>query len=479
MHLQEERQKMMIGGQWVSRDDWIAVRNPQNDRVICHVPKATKDDVLDAIEAAKHGQKEIAAMPIHERKTILFRTADYIEKRHEAYAKTIAQEGSKTIREARSETARCIETLRLSGEEAKRLHGETIRFDQMPAGEQKIGYYDRFPVGIVAAITPFNDPLNLVAHKVGPAVAAGNATIVKPSSETPLSALFLAEAFFESGLPKKALSVITGSGAEIGDVLAQHSAIRMLSFTGGLATGEHLHRESGLKKINMELGSNSPAIVLSDADLLHTVHQITSGAFSAAGQNCLGVQRVYVEEEVYETFCDAFVNKTKTIRFGDKLKETTDMGPLITEKEARRVEEWVTEAVEKGATIAYGGKRDGAYYAPTILENVPRSSTLQKEEVFGPVVLLERVESLEEAIAKANDVPFGLQAGVFTSSLDNGLRAAYELEAGGVMINDSSDFRIDAMPFGGIKGSGLGREGVKDAIEAMTEPKVVAFHVPK
>ena len=479
MYSQSEQQKMMIGGQWVGRADGIAVRNPQNDRLICTVPKATKEDVIQAVDAAKSGQKTMAKMPAHERKTILFRAADFIEMRHEGYAKTIAEEGSKTIREARKETSRCIETLRLSGEEAKRLHGETIRFDQMPAGERKIGYYDRFPVGIVAAITPFNDPLNLVAHKVGPAIAAGNAVIVKPSSQTPLSALFLAEALFEAGLPKKALSVITGRGGEIGDVLASHPAVRMLSFTGGLETGEHLHRQSGLKKISMELGSNSPSIVLEDADLTFAATQVTAGAFSAAGQNCIGVQRVYVASSVYDAFRAQLIAKIKAIRFGDKMKESTDMGPMINEQEAKRVEAWVTEAVEGGATITYGGIRHGAFYAPTLLEHVPETSRLQREEVFGPVLLLESITSLDEGIEKANAVPFGLHASVFTSSLDHGLQAAYELEAGGVMINDSTDFRIDAMPFGGIKGSGLGREGVRDAVEAMTEPKIVAFQIPK
>jgi glyceraldehyde-3-phosphate dehydrogenase (NADP+) len=474
-----KHQKMFLAGTWVGRPQTIEVRNPQDDSLISTVPAATKEDAIYAVEQAKEGAAIIARMPVHERMAVLNRAADWIDEHRETYARTIALEGSKTIREARKEVARCIETIRISAEEARRIHGETIPFDQMPGSENRVGYYYRFPVGIIAAITPFNDPLNLVAHKVGPAIAGGNAIIVKPTSVTPLSALLLAEAFDKAGLPPKVLSVITGSAKDVGQTLVTHPDVRMVSFTGGLSTGEKIARQAGLKKISMELGSNSPVIVLKDADLDEAVASCVSGAFWAAGQNCLGVQRIYIEEAVFEEFKDQFTAKTQKYRVGDKLSELTDMGPMINEKEARRVESWVNEAVEKGASLLCGGKRDGAFYQPTVLTNLPEDCTLAREEVFGPVVTLYPVPDLETAIFEANQVNYGLQAGIFTKDLEKAYRAIREVDVGGIMINDSSDYRIDGMPFGGVKGSGLGREGVRFALEEMTEIKVVCFKLAK
>lgn len=466
---------MYLAGKWVGSENTIDVINPQDNELITTVPAATAQDMLQAIEEAKEGAKIAAGLPVHERMRIIHAAADYIEHRSEAYAITIAQEGSKTIKEARGEVKRCIQTLRLSAEEARRIHGETIPFDQSESGSDRIGYYYRFPIGIIGAITPFNDPLNLVAHKVGPAIASGNAIIVKPATVTPLSALLLARAFDEAGLPPKILSVITGSGREIGDVLVTHPAVRMISFTGGLETGETIARKAGLKKLGMELGSNSPAIVLKDSDVQAAADACVSGAFSAAGQNCIGVQRIYIEREVYESFKHVFIEKTAMVKVGDKRSELTDMGPMITEKEAIRVEEWVEEAVSMGADLLIGGNREKAFYSPTVLENVPGHSTIARQEIFGPVVLLYPVIDLEEAIDKANDADYGLQAGIFTKDIEKAFSAIHRLNVGGIMINDSSDFRIDGMPFGGVKGSGLGREGVKFAIEDMTEPRVVSF----
>lgn len=471
--------KMFLAGEWVDRRRVIEVCDPKDNSLITTVPAAAADDILCAIEQAKEGAKIAAAMPTHERIAVINRAADWIAASKEQYAETIAREGSKTIREARKEVARCIETLRISAEEARRINGETIPFDQMPGSENRIGYYYRFPIGIIAAITPFNDPLNLVAHKVGPAIAGGNAIIVKPATVTPLSALLLAEAFDQAGLPPKVLSVITGHASEIGDPLVTHPDVRMVSFTGGLATGEAIARKAGLKKISMELGSNSPVIVLSDAEIDDAVESTVSGAFWAAGQNCLGVQRVYIEESIFEEFKNKFVERTKKYRVGDKLLEDTDMGPMITEKEAIRVESWVNEAVEKGATLLCGGKREGAFYMPTVLTNLPENCTLAKEEVFGPVVTLYPVRDLNEAIRESNSVNYGLQAGIFTRDLEKAFEAIKRMDVGGIMVNDSSDYRIDAMPFGGVKGSGLGREGIKFALQEMTEPKVVCFRFCK
>ncbi|KZE39221.1 aldehyde dehydrogenase [Bhargavaea cecembensis] len=466
---------MFIAGKWVEKEEVIEVLNPQDNSLISTVPAASEEDMLLTIEGAKEGAKIAAAMPVHQRMNILNKAAAYIEENQGEYAATIALEGSKTIREATAEVRRCIQTLKISAEEARRINGETIPFDQAEGSENRVGYYYRFPIGIVAAITPFNDPLNLVAHKVGPAIASGNAIIVKPATVTPLSALLLAEAFDHAGLPSKVLSVITGKGSVIGDLLVTHPAIRMVSFTGGLETGEEIARKAGLKKISMELGSNSPAIVLNDADIEKAVESTVSGAFYAVGQNCLGVQRIYIEEASYETFSALFVNRVQQYQVGDKMLSTTDMGPMINEAEAIRVESWVDEAIAMGAKRLTGGKREGAFYPPTVLTDVPSDCTIARQEIFGPVVLLYPVADLDSAIDQSNDVNYGLQAGIFTSNIDKAFEAIGKMDVGGIMINDSSDYRIDGMPFGGVKGSGLGREGVKFTIQEMTEPKVVSF----
>ncbi|RNB84746.1 aldehyde dehydrogenase family protein [Brevibacillus fluminis] len=479
MNTSVKGRKMLVEGQWMECEQVIEVRDPKNNSLIDTVPAATAEDMRKAIEAAKEGVKIAAEMPVHERIAVLNRAADSIQRRSEEFATMIAREGSKTIREARKEVRRCVETLRISAEEARRIHGETISFDQMPGSENRIGYFYRFPIGLIAAITPFNDPLNLVAHKVGPAIASGNAIIVKPAEATPISALLLAEAFDEAGLPPKVLSVITGNVSEIGDVLITHPDVRMISFTGGLQAGQEILSKAGLKKIGMELGSNSPVIVLSDADLDEAVEANVSGAFWAAGQNCLGVQRIYVEESIFQEFAAKFIERTLQYRVGDKLSELTDMGPMISERAAIRVEKWVNEAIEKGATLLCGGRRDGAYYMPTVLTNLPSDCTLAEEEVFGPVVTLHPVSDLDAAIQQSNHVNFGLHAGIFTRDLDKAFKAIRHLDVGGVMVNDSTDYRIDGMPFGGVKGSGLGREGVKFAIHEMTEPKVVCFKLSK
>lgn len=467
---------MWIGGEQTTASSVIPVYNPEDGSVVGTVPSATREQALAAVMAAKRGAKVAAHMATHERVAILAKAAQLVSERAEEFATLIAQEGSKTIREARKEAMRCAQTLAISAEEARRVTGETIPFDQAPGSEGRVGYWQRGPVGLITAITPFNDPLNLVAHKVGPALAAGNAVIVKPSDETPLSALKLAEVLREAGLPADVLSVVTGRAQAVGEPLVTHSAVRMISFTGGLRTGTAITHQAGLKKIAMELGSNSPVIILGDANLDHAVEATVSGAFWAAGQNCLGVQRVFVEESVYAEVVDRVVARTQRIKMGPKLDETTDMGPLINEREAKRVEDWVAESLRAGARLLTGGTREGTYYAPTVLTDVPDGAIVLEEEIFGPVVSLVPIKSLPSAIEQANSVPYGLQAGVFTRDIQKAFQAVQELEVGGVMINDSSDYRIDAMPFGGVKGSGLGREGVKFAMQDMTEIKVVCFN---
>lgn len=472
-----ESRKMLLAGDWVYSKQSFDVMDPQDNKIIAKVPLATKKEMVSAIEKGAEAFRNFKKWPTHKRIEVLNRAAAYIEKHAEKYAYTISLEGSKTISEARSEVRRAIQTILLSAEEARRINGETINFDQREGSENRLGYYYRFPIGVVGAITPFNDPLNLVAHKIGPALASGNAIVVKPASVTPISALLLAEAFTESGLPKGYLSVITGSGGDIGETLVSHPSVKMISFTGGLEVGKKIIRQAELKKINMELGSNSPVIILNDANIDKAVSSCVSGAFSAVGQNCIGVQRIFVEKQIFDSFLKKFIEETALLRVGNKMDEQTNVGPMITEREAKRVEVWVNEALDEGAQLQLGGKRYGSFYEPTILTEVPATAKIAKEEIFGPVVMVTAVESLEEAIEKSNAVNFGLQAGIFTSNIDKAFFTIKNLQVGGVLVNDSSDYRIDAMPFGGIKGSGLGREGVRYAIEAMTEPKVVCFNL--
>jgi glyceraldehyde-3-phosphate dehydrogenase (NADP+) len=340
-----------------------------------------------------------------------------------------------------------------------------------------VGYYFRFPIGIVAAITPFNDPLNLVAHKLGPALAGGNAVVCKPATVTPLSALKLGACLLDAGLPGAALSIVTGPGSEIGDALVSDPRPRMISFTGGVEAGNAIARKAGLKKVGMELGSNSPVIVLADCDLPAAVESCVSGSFWAAGQNCIGVQRIYVEQSIFETFRDQFVQRTRRYKVGSQLDEATDMGPMITEPEAIRVVAWIEEARAQGARVLTGGSRQGTVVQPTVLVDVPAGAKLDRDEVFGPVVSLYPVGSLEEAIDRANAVDYGLHGAIFTSNLDKAFYAIKKMDVGGIVVNDSTDYRVDLMPFGGVKQSGLGREGIKFSLMEMTEPKMVCFNL--
>jgi glyceraldehyde-3-phosphate dehydrogenase (NADP+) len=469
--------KMLIGESWIDKDEKIEVRNPYNDEIVDTVPSGGAADVEAAFQAAEEGYKINRSLPVHQRISILYKAAEIIRGREEDFARTIASEGSKTIKEARKEVSRCIDTITISAEEARRVVGETIPFDSRQGSENRVGYYYRFPIGIIVAITPFNDPLNLVAHKVGPAIAGGNSVVLKPATVTPLSALKLGEALIEAGLPWKILNIVTGRASRIGDVLVTDPRARMISFTGGTEAGLDITKKAGLKKIGMELGSNSPVIVMDDADLPQAVELSVSGAFWAVGQNCIGVQRIYIHQAVYDEFEKMFVERTKKMKVGFQLDEDTDMGPMITEEEAARVENWVKEAVESGGVLLTGGKRKGTLFEPTVFKDMPDNAKLNCEEVFGPVVNLYKVSSLDEALVLANSVKYGLHGAIFTRSLENAFKAIRELDVGGVMVNDSTDYRIDMMPFGGVKWSGLGREGIKFALLEMTEPKLVCFNL--
>ncbi|PCJ48695.1 MAG: aldehyde dehydrogenase [Gammaproteobacteria bacterium] len=469
--------KCFINGQWLSLAKQMDVVDPYDNQIIDTVPVATREDMTLAIDYAVDGAKAALNMATHQRCEILRNVAQSLSDERESFANIIAREGIKTIREARAEVGRCVETLRIAAEEARNLVGETINFDQMPGSENRIGHFVRTPLGIIAAITPFNDPLNLVAHKIGPAIAAGNAVILKPHTNTPLSALMLAKLFDNAGLPKAVLQVLTGAGREIGDTLITDKRVRMVSFTGGRATGEKIIARAGLKKIGMELGSNCAAVIMADADFDKAVDSTVSGAYWAAGQNCLHVQRILVEHSIYDKFKQAFIAKASCYQLGNKLNESTDMGCIIDEKAAQNIETLLKDSLTKGADLVMGGERTGTQFQPTLLENVPKDARLHQEEVFGPVSILYRFNNLDEALDIVNDVDFGLQNGIFTKDLATALEAAKRMECGGVLINDTGDYRIDAMPFGGVKGSGIGREGVKFAVEEMSEIKMICFNL--
>lgn len=455
----------------------IEVYDPGNNELVGTVPSASREDVEHVLARASNACDIARAMPTHLRMSVLRQVAEQVLNRHEEFARVIAREGVKTLREARKEVSRCVETLKISAEEARRLGGETIAFDQMPGSENRLGYFKRVPVGVVVAITPYNDPLNLVAHKIGPAIAAGNAVILKPHSSTPLSARRLVELFEATELPTGVLQLITGPGAVIGDKLVSDPRVRMVSFTGGPVVGHKILTQAGLKKISMELGSNCPTIVMGDADMESALAATVSGAFWAAGQNCLHVQRIIIQKDHFEDFSNRFVERTRRLKVGDKMDETTDMGPLISDAATLKVSEFVQDAVARGARILTGGDCEGRYYQPTVLDHVSADCLISKEEVFGPVVALYAFREIQEAIHLANNVDYGLQAGVFTRDLATAHRIADALNCGGVMINDSSDYRIDAMPFGGTRSSGLGREGVAHAIHEMTDLKTYCFNL--
>jgi len=450
------------------------VTSPYDGRLLGVVPVAAPSDVGGILAAAREGAAEARRLSRHDRGRILESAAAALEERREEFARTITAEAGKTIRQARKEVLRAVNTLRLSAAEARRNAGEVIPFDSFEGSGDRQGWFSREPLGIIAAITPFNDPLNLVAHKLGPAIAGGNAVILKPSALTPLSAQLLAGALEDAGLPRGVLTVVHG-GRELAEEIIRSRDVRMVSFTGGFSTGESIARSAGLKRLSMDLGGNAPVLVLDDANLEAAVDACVSGAFWAAGQNCVGVQRILVARPLYPEFRRRFLQRTSLLVAGDPMEEGTDIGPMITSRALAEVKEKLDEAIAAGAHCLTGNLRQGNVLHPTVLENVPTGSRLWQEEVFGPVVMLQAFDAVEEAFAMANGIGFSLHAGIFTESLNAALDAADKLDAGGVMINDSSDYRFDGMPFGGSKYGSMGREGVRFAYEEMTQPKVICI----
>ena len=453
----------------------IDVFSPYDGRLIGSVPCLDASAIPAILERARQGVRQAAAMPRHQRARVLEEAARRVQEQAQAFAELIVAEAGKTLRQAEKEVKRCVNTLKLSAEEARRNAGEVVPFEAYEGSESCQGWFSREPLGLIVAITPYNDPLNLVAHKLGPAIAGGNGLILKPSELAPLSALKLVECLLQAGLPEAVVTAVTG-GVELGKALVELREVRMVSFTGGFVTGESIARSAGLKKLAMDLGGNAPVLVLEDCDLEPTVESCVSGAFWAAGQNCIGTQRILVQRPIYEAFRARFVAQARALVLGDPALRETDVGPMVTEQAARRTEQLVNDALSEGAQLLCGHQRKGASYAPTVLEQVSHASQIWQQEVFAPVVILEPFDQLDEAVALANAPEYSLHAGVFTRDLAKALKLARQIEAGGVMINDSSDYRFDAMPFGGFKYGSLGREGVRFAYEDMTQPKVVCIN---
>jgi acyl-CoA reductase-like NAD-dependent aldehyde dehydrogenase len=469
--------KMYVAGQWIDKPHRIQILNPYDNSVIDTVPRADLNDVERALASAERGAKAAAKLSGYERWKILKKAAEMIEARTEELGQLISKEEGKIIAEGRFEARRAVETLMGSAEEAKRIHGETIPLDGDPGGGRRFGFTIRVPCGVVVAISPFNFPLNLVCHKVGPAIAAGNAVIVKPASDTPLSALKLTELLLEAGLPPEGIQCLTGPGGEIGDALVSDRRVRKITFTGSRDVGERICKLAGIKKVTMELGSNSPVIVMPDADLEKVAAGVVATGYANAGQVCISTQRVLTAGKVYGDFLDALRPKVSALITGNQLDEKTKVGPMVREKDAIRVEEWVKEAVATGARIVVGGARRGAIYAPTVVADVKPEMRISCDEIFGPAVAVTPFNNIDEAIALANDTIYGLAAGIFTENLEWAMRFAQEVQSGNLHVNWGPQWRADLMPYGGLKESGFGKEGPRYAVEEMTELKMVIFHL--
>ncbi|RNA69230.1 aldehyde dehydrogenase family protein [Alteribacter keqinensis] len=469
------KKKLFIGGEWVEGSSYKDLLSPYDREVVAQIPSATEKETEQAVVSAFKARKELGKLPAHQRAEILDNVSRLLEERREEAARLISQEAAKPIQTARTEVARSIMTYKFASEEARRIKNEMINMDAAPGGEGRIAYAVREPAGVVAAITPFNFPMNLVAHKLGPAIAAGNPVILKPASQTPLSAYFIAEIFEKAGLPKGALNVITGKGSVVGEKLVTDDRISVITFTGSPEVGIALRNKAGLKKMTLELGSNSAVIIDEGVNVEEIADRLVLGSFAYQGQVCISLQRIFVHESLKQEVIDAMKKRTDRLIFGHPLDEATDISALISEDDCSRVLSWIDEAKDRGAEVVCGGTREGNGVLPTILADVPTDSSVSCEEVFGPVVHINSFSDWDQAIIEVNSSDYGLQAGVFTNDMKKAFQAAEDLEVGGVLINDIPTFRVDHMPYGGVKKSGFGREGIKYAIEEMTELKLVSF----
>jgi acyl-CoA reductase-like NAD-dependent aldehyde dehydrogenase len=464
-----------LAGQPGRSETPLDVINPFDHSVVGRTWLAGDNEFDRAADAAVEAAGIMRAMPAYERAALLSAASSALASRRDEIARTLAAEAGKAIKDATTETERAAMTFEVAAEEARQLRGEAIPMDLAPHGRGRIGITRRFPIGPVAAISPFNFPLNLSAHKIAPAIAAGNPVVLKPATKTPLSALYLADIVVRAGLPKGAISVLP-MARRTGDRLVTDPRFKLLTFTGSSAVGWDMKNRAGKKKIILELGGNAGVIVDESADLELAARRIAVGGFALAGQSCISVQRVYVHERVFDRFAECLVKRVAALKVGDPLDPATDVGPMIEEAEAARVDEWVQEAVRSGARVLTGGRRlGGALYAPTVLTDVSSDSKVCAEEVFAPLVGLFRFSAVPDAIREVNRSRYGLQAGIFTANLEHSMRAFDELEVGGVIVNDVPTWRIDHMPYGGVKDSGIGREGPRYTIEEMTELKLLVI----
>ena len=467
--------RLLIGGEWVETGDWLDVRSPYSGEVVGRVAKGGAEETRRAIDAAERAMRE--PLPAHRRAEILVRVAGALGRRHDEVARLICDEAGKPMKAARIEARRAMSTYTVAAVEARKLAGEVVPMDGTQAGEGKLAFTLRVPRGVVGAISPFNFPLNLVAHKIAPALAAGCAVVLKPASQTPLSALLLAELEHDAGLPPGWLNVVVGPSREIGDVLVEDERVAVLTFTGSGDVGWQLRERAPRKQVLLELGNATPLIVAADADLEAAAESVAQHGFSFAGQSCISIQRVYVAREAYDAFMARLVRRVEQLAVGDPRDDDTDVGPLIDAEARERILAWIDEARRAGAEVVGGPTVEGNLIPPTVIAEPPPDAKVSSEEVFGPVVTVSRVDSLDEAIARANATRYGLQAGIFTASLETALRAARELEFGGVTVNEAPTFRADQMPYGGVKASGNTREGPAYAVRELTEERVVVIDV--
>ena len=468
--------KLFVAGEWIETGDWVEVRSPYSGEVVSRVAKGGAEQTKRAIDAAE--QAMLDPLPAHKRAEILVKVVAGIARRHDEIARQISDEAGKPLKAARVETSRAMSTYTFAAVEARKLAGEMVPMDAAQAGEGKLGFTLRRPIGIVGAISPFNFPLNLVAHKLAPALAAGCAVVLKPASQTPLSALMLAELEDEAGLPPGWLSVVVGPSAEIGDVLVEDERVKAITFTGSGGVGWGLKERAPKKKVSLELGNATPVIITADADIEATAAAMAANAFAFAGQSCISVQRIYVERPAYDRFVEAFVPRVRELKVGNPADDETDVGPVIDAGAKERILAWIEEARSGGAEILAGGQEQDGLIQPTVIANASRELKVSCEEVFGPVVTVNAVDSLDEAIELANSTRYGLQAGIFTTRLDSALRAARELDFGGVIVNEAPTFRSDQMPYGGVKDSGNTREGPAYAVRELTEERLVVVDLP-
>ena len=468
--------KNLIGGEWRGSDDVMEVRFPYDGSLVDAVSMASAADMDDAMDAAVKGFEITRALPSHKRSEILQNMARLLQERFDEVVDAMIMEGGKNRKTALGETARALETLKVSSEEARRIGGEVFSIDWTAAGENRHGFTRRAPIGTVLGITPFNYPVNLACHKIGPAIAVGNPIILKPAEKTPLSSVILAEIVLEAGYPPQAFSMLNAWGPDT-EMMVTDPRVAMISFTGGGSVGWMLKSKAGQKKVALELGGNAGVIVHNDADLDLAAGQAAAGGFANAGQNCISVQRLLIQRDVFEAFTDLFVDEVKALKVGDPRDADVDIGPMISLNDAERAEAWVNEAKKAGASVLYGDARDGVMFPPTVLTETAADMRVNCEEVFAPVVTVSPYDKWDDAVATINDSPYGLQAGVFSNDVKRIMDAWQRIDVGGLHINSASTFRVDHMPYGGVKASGYGREGIKYAIEDMTELRLMTLNL--